>query len=71
MVPVMKTLLGKLSEVLPICESLTDLNVTNPGSGFYEKFQKFCLQEKWNEFLEKEVSVFSDWMCAYYCSYVH
>lgn len=56
MVPVMKTLLGKLAEILPLNERLPDLNVTNPGSGFYEKFQKYCLEQKWSDFLEKEVS---------------
>ncbi|XP_065200473.1 neurobeachin-like protein 1 isoform X2 [Planococcus citri] len=60
MAPVIKTLLGKVSDLLPVNEFLSDLNFTNPGSGFFEKFQKFCVEKKWSEFLEKEVKMHYD-----------
>lgn len=59
MVPVMKTLIAKLSDTVFSTDStLAELNVKNPGFAFYESFQVLNQDDYWMSFIENKVRNF-------------
>lgn len=55
-VPLMKTLIGKLSDSAFVDEDvLSELNAINSGPGFFESFQGTCRDNRWISFIEMKV----------------
>lgn len=62
LMPVVKALIEKLSELLALSSHLPDLPHTLSGPTFYEHFQTFCQGEQWEAFMDKQVSQSSFWL---------
>ena len=55
LMPVVKALIEKLSDMLSLSSYVPDLPLTHSGPVFYEDFQKFCQNIQWSSFIEKKV----------------
>ena len=56
LIPVMKALLDKASNLLNLDLLLPDLPPTNHSPAFFDDFKTYCLSEQWTEFIENYVS---------------
>ncbi|KAG8260208.1 hypothetical protein J6590_102043 [Homalodisca vitripennis] len=54
LMPVVKALIEKLSDLLTMPSHLPDLPQTLSGPTFFEHFQNFCRGEQWTAFMEKQ-----------------
>lgn len=54
--PVMKTLLEKLSPTFHYNTSLPDLPSLTSGPSFFEEFRSFCHTDQWTSFIAAKVS---------------
>lgn len=55
LMPVVKALIEKLTDMLSLSSYVPDLPLTQSGPVFYEDFQKFCQNIQWSSFIEKKV----------------
>lgn len=67
MVPVMKTLLSKMEDLL-VDNAILDLSIDS-GPEFYEKFQELCTDAKWCSFLDSKVSPYFLFLVYKHCYY--
>ena len=57
LIPVMKALLDKASNLLNLDLLLPDLPPTNHSPAFFDDFKTYCFSEQWTEFIENYVSI--------------
>uniref|UniRef100_A0A1B6DB47 Neurobeachin-like protein 1 n=1 Tax=Clastoptera arizonana TaxID=38151 RepID=A0A1B6DB47_9HEMI len=55
LMPVVKALIEKCSDMFSIPSQLPDLPVTHSGPVFYEDFQTYCQGQQWMTFIDKKI----------------
>jgi hypothetical protein len=65
LIPLLRTLVSKIYELLFMNLHLPSLPFTNGSASFFEDFQEYCNSEEWQVYIEKYVSFKNDlFMCV-------
>lgn len=62
LIPLVRTLVSKIYELLFMNLHLPSLPLTNGSASFFEDFQEYCSSNEWQVYIEKYVSfIFIEW----------
>ena len=66
LIPLVRTLVSKIYELLFMNLHLPSLPLTNGSASFFEDFQEYCSSNEWQVYIEKYVSfIFIEWGFSY------